>query len=393
MKLSSCLVFLIAGSGLVRAESGSLSAGAKSAWKSVSDNVVRSAEKMPEENYSFRPTESVRSFGQLIGHLTDADYLFCAAIRPDKKTPPGAEKKLTSKADLVQALKDSVAYCDAAFEQLTDSQAAQTVKLFGSDRPKLSILYMNIAHANEHYGNIVTYLRLKDIVPPSSESRAALRLYFDRAHGEAPVPDPMAGIAKRLNLEITSVDKPISSAGLQGSRVLYLRAPSGAFAETEKAAIVRFIKGGGSLLLVLDEEKRQKLSVTGVNDMIAPFGLRLTLDTPYLPNPGAIAIAGEINRANREVPYDGGRSVEGGTPFAFQLDKDGKPGPPYAAWQKVAGGGRIVVLAEGMASLFLGSANGQRLSSVQFNGDMDRYWGKDSAIFIEEVVSWLVKAG
>jgi hypothetical protein len=104
-----------------------------------------------------------------------------------------------------------------------------------------------------------------------------------------------------------------------------------------------------------------------------------------------IAKAGEINRSDRELPYDGGRSVEGGTPFAFQLDRDGKPAQPYAAWKKVDGGGRIIVLAEGMASLFLGSAHGKRLTAVDDNTGMDLYWGKDSAIFMEEVLSWLAR--
>ena len=104
-------------------------------------------------------------------------------------------------------------------------------------------------------------------------------------------------------------------------------------------------------------------------------------------------MAGAINRANREVPFDGGRSIEGGTPFAFQLDKDGKPAQPYAASQKVEGGGRIVLMGEGMASLFLGSPRGQRLTKVTNDDEMFLYWGKDSAIFIEEVIAWLVKSG
>jgi len=219
---------------------------------------------------------------------------------------------------------------------------------------------------------------------------AAGRLYFDRSHGEFPPPGPLGAIAGKLNLELVKMEEPVSAATLQGSRLLYLRAPSKTFSNAEKEAIVDFVKGGGSLLLVLDEEKRQSLATTGANDFLAPFGMRLTPDTPYIPNAGAIAKAGEINRSDREIPYDGGRSVEGGTPFAFQLDRDGKPAQPYAAWKKVEGGGRIVVLAEGMASLFLGSAQGRRLTAVNDNG-MDLYWGKDSTIFMEEVLSWLAR--
>jgi hypothetical protein len=223
------------------------------------------------------------------------------------------------------------------------------------------------------------------------QPKAASRLYFDRFHGEFSPPDPLVALARKLSLELVNVEVPISGATLQAGDVLYLRAPSIAFSKVEKEAIVTFIKDGGSLLLVLDEEKRQSLATTGVNDFLGPFGIRLTPDTPYIPNPGAIAKAGEINRFNRELPYDGGRSVEGGTPFAFQLDKDGKPAQPYAAWKKLEGGGRIVVLAEGMASLFLGSPKGRRLAPVADDDNMDLYWGKDSAIFMEEVLSWLAR--
>jgi hypothetical protein len=218
------------------------------------------------------------------------------------------------------------------------------------------------------------------------EPAAGRKLYFDRAHGEFAPPDPLKRIATKLRLELVNGDAPISASTLEGARVLYLRAPSKKFADSEKEAIVSFVKGGGSLLLVLDEEKRQSLATTGVNDFLAPFDMRLTPDTPYIPNVGAIAKAGEINAADREIPYDGGRSVEGGTPFAFQLDRNGNLAQPYGAWKKVEGGGRVVVLAEGMASLFLGSPRGKRLTS---SDDDELYWGKDSAVFNEEVLAWL----
>jgi len=151
--------------------SGSLVADAKPGWAAISGNIVKAAEKMPEEEYSFRPAPTVRSYGQLIGHIIDAHYLFCGPLSAESKSPPDAEKKLTSKADLVKTLKESVGYCNAAIERLTDAQAAETVKFFGRDKARLSVLYMNIAHDNEHYGNLVTYLRIKGLVPPSSETR------------------------------------------------------------------------------------------------------------------------------------------------------------------------------------------------------------------------------
>src|SRR6266496_1965323 len=231
-------VFLILITSVAVTHGQQLTKDAKGAWASISGNVVKAAEKMPDENYSFRPTDSVRSFGQVIGPVTDANYLFCSAVHTEKKSPAGAEKQLSSKADLVSALKESVAYCTAAFEHLTDAQAAEPVKLFGAERAKLSVLYMNIGHANEHYGNIVTYMRLKSIVPPSSEPRpksaSAIRLDFDRAHGELPVPTGMEDVARKLNLDIVINEQPLSAQTLNGGLLLYLRAPSKTFTETEQ---------------------------------------------------------------------------------------------------------------------------------------------------------------
>ncbi|MGZ5445874.1 MAG: DinB family protein [Thermoanaerobaculia bacterium] len=131
--------------------------------------LLGSAEKMPEENYDFRPTESVRSFGQIVGHVADSQYLFCSMALGEKNPAPGIEKTRTSKADLVAALKDAFAYCDRAYDGMTDASAADIVKLMGRDTPKLSVLTVNSVHNAAHYGNLVTYLRMKNIVPPTSE--------------------------------------------------------------------------------------------------------------------------------------------------------------------------------------------------------------------------------
>jgi len=215
-----------------------------------------------------------------------------------------------------------------------------------------------------------------------------VRLVFDQAHGEQPPPPQLDAVATKLGLDVQTSTGTISAAALEGARILYLRAPSKEFTATEAEAIVAFVKGGGSLLLVLDEERRQPLEKTGVNNLITPFGMRLTPDTEYLHNTGAVAKAGEINKADREVPFSGGRAVEGGTAFAFQLDKEGKPSHPFGAYTRVDSGGRIVVLGEGMASLFLGDPKGVRLTG---DATATTYWGKDSAIFMEEVLTWLAR--
>jgi uncharacterized damage-inducible protein DinB len=154
-----------------QAPGGALSAGQKGFYASVKNNVIRAAEKMPEENYSFKPSDDVRSFGQLVGHVADAQYLFCSPVLGTPNPGLGIEKNKHTKAELVQALKDAVAYCDKAYDGLTDDQAPQMVKAIGRDMAKLTVLTINTGHADEHYGNMVTYLRIKGIVPPSSEPR------------------------------------------------------------------------------------------------------------------------------------------------------------------------------------------------------------------------------
>lgn len=148
-----------------------ISTGEKGLHDMAKNNILRAAEKMPEEHYSFKPSPDVRSFGQLVGHVADAQYLFCSPVAAKAAASPGVEKSKTAKADLVQALKDAFAFCDGAYSALTDAQAGEMVKLFGGDRAKATVLSFNTAHNMEHYGNMVTYMRMKGLVPPSSERR------------------------------------------------------------------------------------------------------------------------------------------------------------------------------------------------------------------------------
>ena len=87
---------------------------------------------MPEQNYSFKPTPEVRSFGQLVGHVADAQYGFCSTATGEPNPMKAIEKTKTSKADLVVALKDAVAYCNKAYAGMTDAQGSQTVKLMNT---------------------------------------------------------------------------------------------------------------------------------------------------------------------------------------------------------------------------------------------------------------------
>src|SRR5258706_12645386 len=137
-----------------------ISAREKGFYSFVSGAVVGAAQKMPEENYSFKPTPEVRTFGQLVGHVADASYMFCSQVMGEANPAKEIEKTKTSKADLVAALKDGVAYCNKAFDSMTDAKGGQMVKLFNYDLAKLTLFSINTAHTDEHYGDMVTYLRL-----------------------------------------------------------------------------------------------------------------------------------------------------------------------------------------------------------------------------------------
>jgi uncharacterized damage-inducible protein DinB len=150
-----------------------ITASERGFYSFVSTAVVGAAQKMPEENYSFKPTPEVRTFGQLVGHVADASYTFCSQAIGEANPAKDIEKTKTSKADLVAALKDGVAYCNKAFESMTDAKGSEMVKLFNFNLARLTVFSINSAHTDEHYGNMVTYLRLKGIVPPTSESQPA----------------------------------------------------------------------------------------------------------------------------------------------------------------------------------------------------------------------------
>ena len=132
--------------------------------------LVKSAEQMPEADYGFKATAEVRSFGGIIGHVADANYLFCSIVKGEKSPATQQYEKVTDRAALIKGLKDAFAYCDSAY-QIADAQANDQVSLpFGDMKgSKLWALTFNTSHNWEHYGNLVVYFRLKGMVPPSSQ--------------------------------------------------------------------------------------------------------------------------------------------------------------------------------------------------------------------------------
>lgn len=134
----------------------------------LKDLYVRSAELMPDQHYGFKPTPEVRSYGAILGHVANENYLFCAAAKGEENPNQADFEKTTAKAALVQALKDSFAYCDPAY-RMEEMKAMEEVTFFGNKGSRLWVLIFNATHDSEHYGNVVTYLRLKGLVPPSSQ--------------------------------------------------------------------------------------------------------------------------------------------------------------------------------------------------------------------------------
>lgn len=141
---------------------------AKQAADRIATNLLKMAEKMPEEFYGFQAVPEIRTFVGTLGHTIDARMRTCAGIT-GSGTQLGAAK-MTAKAEIVAAMKSSIAECDKAFSGLTDASVVQLVTGGrGGARSRLATLYGMIAHDNEEYGYLAVQMRLKGIVPPSSE--------------------------------------------------------------------------------------------------------------------------------------------------------------------------------------------------------------------------------
>ncbi len=142
-------------------------------YDTLKRNITGSAEKMPVEHFAFKPTPEVMSYARLLSHVLEVQYSYCNAVKGGAN--PGAGKdfeKVIDKAAIIQMVKDSFGYCDDAFAGLTNANALEmiTVGVAPNQRQiaRANQLTMLIVHGNEHYGNLITYMRMKGIVPPSS---------------------------------------------------------------------------------------------------------------------------------------------------------------------------------------------------------------------------------
>jgi len=148
-----------------------ISQSMRATWGQAARNLQQSAEVAPEEILTFKPVDTVRSFGEIVAHAAGANYMFCALAKGEA-APSGEEQILkvaSSKAKLTKAVTDSIAYCNAVIDGLTDQQAAELIPTWGGRKmPRAAVLLLATSHLDQHYGNLVTYFRLKNIVPPTS---------------------------------------------------------------------------------------------------------------------------------------------------------------------------------------------------------------------------------
>ena len=155
------------------------SAWLRNAYRSNGNYLARTAEKLPEDLYAMRPgtQTEVRTLGQIIGHVVNFNFLWCSQAQGEPNPAKGRDfEKDASKATLVAGLNEALTYCNTTYAALTDASGLETLQITQEDGRqtqalRLSLLVLNYGHNNEHYGNLVTMMRMKNIVPPSSEPR------------------------------------------------------------------------------------------------------------------------------------------------------------------------------------------------------------------------------
>ena len=165
------MIAALAAGSLYAQQGASEAAALKQAYAGIKGNVMKAAEKMPEDQYGFKASPDIRTFGALIAHVADVQARICSAAAGEK--PPASAGDKTAKADLVAALQNSFKICDGVFDSLSDADATKTMSLGrGAPRSEFATLWtLIIGHSNEEYGYLSVYMRLKGVVPPSSEGR------------------------------------------------------------------------------------------------------------------------------------------------------------------------------------------------------------------------------
>lgn len=170
------VIFLLArvpGPALAQSDAGTSNAVTMS-MKTLHDiterNIIQAAEMLGDDMYKYQPTEEVRTAGQILAHIAGAQFLFCsAAAGDDNPSGENFEETATTKAEVIAALRSGFDYCRSVYDGMADEAGAEIVNLFGMQMARSAVLAFNSAHNYEHYGNLVTYMRINGIIPPSSQ--------------------------------------------------------------------------------------------------------------------------------------------------------------------------------------------------------------------------------
>jgi hypothetical protein len=141
-------------------------------YNALKGNILKSADKMPEDLFSYKPTPDIRVFARILTHVIEAQTATCGAVNgtaaaDQAKTPA----ETAPKAEIVAALKASFDACDKAYASVTDANALELLTAGRGKRTRIGMLWGNVSHDNEQYAQLATYMRLKNITPPSASEK------------------------------------------------------------------------------------------------------------------------------------------------------------------------------------------------------------------------------
>ncbi len=141
----------------------------QAAYNRVKPNILKSADKMPADAFTYKPADDVRTYARVLNHITEAQYHVCWALNGTPPDPKAVPAETADKAAIVAALKASFETCDKAYSSLTDAALTESLALGPVKRTKIGLAWGNVSHDNEQYATLALYLRLKGIAPPSTE--------------------------------------------------------------------------------------------------------------------------------------------------------------------------------------------------------------------------------
>jgi hypothetical protein len=163
------LILVLAPAAFAQAPPAGPAAETLAAYNRIKPNVIKAAEKMPEADYQYRPTPEIRTFARIVNHVTEAQFRTCSTLNGGKMDPKSVPSDTGTKAEILAGLQASFAECDKAYAALTEGNFADALSFGPAKRSRITAAWGNISHDNEQYAELSTYLRLKNLVPPSAE--------------------------------------------------------------------------------------------------------------------------------------------------------------------------------------------------------------------------------